>query len=106
MFVGQCGIASRLKRFYSEVTPLGDIKVATGPTTSRQFYAFKLTPASNAPSSRSAAAPESDKNSSPGKLHRDRGGIRLQRVIDAGVGRPAEQHRRRQRAADHELSGA
>jgi len=43
VFVSQCRIASRLRRFYSEVTPLGDIKVATGPTTSRQFHAFKLT---------------------------------------------------------------
>jgi 4-amino-4-deoxy-L-arabinose transferase-like glycosyltransferase len=42
VFVSQCAIASRLKRFYAEVTPLGEISVATGPTTGRKFHAFKL----------------------------------------------------------------
>jgi hypothetical protein len=36
-------VVSRLKRFYSGVMPLGDITTSTGPTTKRQFHAFKLT---------------------------------------------------------------
>ena len=43
VFVSQCGVVSRLKRFYADVTPLGDITVPTGPSTKRQFHAFKLT---------------------------------------------------------------
>ncbi len=42
VFVSQCGVASRLQRFYGEVTPLGEIKVATGPTSGRRFHAFAL----------------------------------------------------------------
>ena len=42
LFVSQCPFASRLKRFYREVQPLGPIDVRTGPTTSRQFHAFRL----------------------------------------------------------------
>ena len=42
VFVSQCGLASRLRRFYGEVTPLGEIKVATGPTSGRRFHAFAL----------------------------------------------------------------
>jgi len=42
VFVSQCGIASRLRRFYADVTPLEDISVATGPTSGRQFHAFKV----------------------------------------------------------------
>ncbi|AMN44810.1 ArnT family glycosyltransferase [Rhodoplanes sp. Z2-YC6860] len=43
LFVTYCPVVSRLERFYSEVTPLGDITTSTGPTTKRQFHAFKLT---------------------------------------------------------------
>jgi len=40
--VGQCGIVSRLTPFYRDVTPLGELRVATGPNSSRQFFAYKL----------------------------------------------------------------
>jgi len=42
LFISQCPIASRLKRFYGEVEPLGTIKARTGPTSDRQFHAFRL----------------------------------------------------------------
>ena len=42
VLVSQCGVASRLRRFYRDVTPLPDISVATGPTTGRHFFAFKV----------------------------------------------------------------
>jgi hypothetical protein len=40
--LGQCGVASRLTSFYRDVTPLGDVTVATGPTSTRQFHAFRV----------------------------------------------------------------
>jgi len=42
LFISACPIASRLERFYSEVETLGPIDVRTGPTTDRNFHAFKL----------------------------------------------------------------
>lgn len=42
VLVSQCGLASRVRRFYRDVTPLEDITVATGPTTGRHFHAFRV----------------------------------------------------------------
>ena len=39
--VSQCNVASRVRRFYRDVTPLTDISIATGPTTSQRYHAFK-----------------------------------------------------------------
>jgi len=41
VLVSQCGFASRVMRFYRDVTPLGVVTVATGPTSTRQIHAFK-----------------------------------------------------------------
>ena len=42
VFVSQCGVASRIRHFYRDVTPLPDISVATGPTTGERYQAFKV----------------------------------------------------------------
>jgi 4-amino-4-deoxy-L-arabinose transferase-like glycosyltransferase len=42
VFVSLCPDASRMARFYGEVSPLGAFAVNTGPTSSRQFHAFRL----------------------------------------------------------------
>jgi hypothetical protein len=42
LFVSTCPVVSRLRRFYGDVQPLGPIDIRTGPTTSRQYHAFRL----------------------------------------------------------------
>jgi 4-amino-4-deoxy-L-arabinose transferase-like glycosyltransferase len=42
LFISPCGMASRLHKFYDSATPLGTIAVATGPTSVRNFEAFRL----------------------------------------------------------------
>jgi 4-amino-4-deoxy-L-arabinose transferase-like glycosyltransferase len=42
LHIGYCPFGSRLARFYEEVVPLGPIVVSTGPTSTKQWYSFKL----------------------------------------------------------------
>jgi hypothetical protein len=42
LFISRCPIASRLGVFYREVTPLGAFSVSSGPSSMRQYHAFKL----------------------------------------------------------------
>jgi 4-amino-4-deoxy-L-arabinose transferase-like glycosyltransferase len=42
LFISQCAVISRFKKFYSEVEPLGLVPMRTGPTTGRQFYVTRL----------------------------------------------------------------
>jgi 4-amino-4-deoxy-L-arabinose transferase-like glycosyltransferase len=42
LFVSRCGNPDRLARQFSEVEPLGTFDAATGPTSARRYFAFKL----------------------------------------------------------------
>ena len=42
LFVSQCAVTSRFKKFFSEVEPLGLVSMRTGPTTARQFLVTRL----------------------------------------------------------------
>lgn len=42
LFVSRCGNSNRLSRQFSEVEPLGRFDAATGPTSARSYFAFRL----------------------------------------------------------------
>jgi hypothetical protein len=42
VFVSRCGADNRLTAQFSSVEPLGSFDAATGPTSARTYYAFKL----------------------------------------------------------------
>jgi len=42
LFVSQCVLTSRFKKFFSEIEPLGLVAMRTGPTTGRQFAITRL----------------------------------------------------------------
>ena len=42
LFVSRCASGDRLGRYFSSVEPLGSFDAATGPTTARIYFAFKL----------------------------------------------------------------
>jgi 4-amino-4-deoxy-L-arabinose transferase-like glycosyltransferase len=43
LFVTRCGATARLSAYFSTVEPLGTFSTPTGPTSTRQYAAFKLT---------------------------------------------------------------
>jgi 4-amino-4-deoxy-L-arabinose transferase-like glycosyltransferase len=42
LFISQCAVTSRFKKFFSEIEPLGLVAMWTGPTSGRQFYVTRL----------------------------------------------------------------